>query len=264
MNEAELIFSEILQLDRAHLYLNKDRRLNDYQAHCLASVLKRRMEAEPLQYILGSLQFMGLEFKVTPQVFIPRPETEILVEAALKIARSSQSGVRSVLDIGTGSGCIAISLAKYLPGAKITAVDISQEALKIAQENAVLNNTDVKFIHSDLFTDYRLPITDYDMIISNPPYVPTLEIETLQPEIQYEPRMALDGGRDGLDFYRRIAKQAPRYFKKNGWLLLEIGYNQINPVKNLLEESSAFKIIAIVKDYNNIDRVIAAQYKANG
>ncbi len=268
MNEAELLFTNILNCNRLSLYLNKDTLLDNLKSSFICGVLKRRIKGEPIQYILDKTEFMGLEFKVTPDVFIPRPETEILVEKAIEIAGSSQAGVRSILDIGTGSGCIAVSLAKFLPESKIIASDISEPALQVARENAKLNNIESKidFISSDLFCSKLLAPESYNYIVSNPPYVPTAEIETLQPEIQYEPRAALDGGNDGLDFYRRIIDKAPRYLKKSGFLIMEMGFNQKDAIKNIFQNSLCFEIIESIKDYNNIDRVIVAikRESANG
>ncbi|MFH1198647.1 MAG: peptide chain release factor N(5)-glutamine methyltransferase [Candidatus Omnitrophota bacterium] len=307
MTEAEVLLTDVFNCDRASLYLNKDlsplmTKLNKIFEDCviarseatkqsnkdcfalrarndtaredkvefISSVLKRRISGEPLQYILGKTEFMGLEFKVTPDVLIPRPETEILVETAIKIASGLRSTVYglNVLDIGTGSGCIAISLAKSLPQAQITAIDISKRALEIARLNAVLNNVSgcINFIQSDLFpasglrsTVYGLQSTVYSLIVSNPPYIASSEINNLQPEIKYEPRIALDGGCDGLDFYRKIIKGAPRYLKKGGFLIMEMGFNQKGAIENIAQESEDLDVIEIIKDYNNIDRVIIMQ-----
>ncbi|MDP3732362.1 MAG: peptide chain release factor N(5)-glutamine methyltransferase [Candidatus Omnitrophota bacterium] len=262
MTETELLFTDILNCNRLSLYLNKDIFLDKAKSSLVSSVLKKRIRGEPLQYILGKTEFMGLEFKITPDVFIPRPETEILVEKTIDIFHSSKFIVHSLLDIGTGSGCIAISLAKFLPKAKITAIDISENAIKIAKQNALLNNVKVNFLTSDLFSNYELRTTNYELIISNPPYIPTQEIETLQPEVKYEPYMALDGGKDGLNFYRRIIDKASRYLKKGGFLIMEMGFNQKDAIKNIFQKSGYFQIIESIKDYNNMDRVIIAKKRA--
>ena len=205
---------------------------------------------------------MGLELKLSPAVLIPRPETEILVETALRVIRSQGHKLTSILDIGTGSGCIAISLAKFLPYARITATDISQEALEIARQNAVLNNIAgrVKFLLANLFPASQTQPRAYSLIISNPPYIPTAEMSSLDSELGYEPRVALDGGRDGLDFYRRIISEAPAYFGKHGFLILEIGFNQCLAIKDLFNSNGRFQIIEVVQDYNHIHRVIVARY----
>jgi len=269
MNEAELLFTEIFNTNRAGLYLDKDLRLDKDKAYFISTVLRRRIQGEPLQYILGKCEFMGLEFKVTPDVMIPRPETEILVEKGIDLVRSLGLGVRSkelgvrsweILDIGTGSGCIGISLAKFLQNCKVTAVDISENALIVAKENAKLNNVEINFLHSDLFNARELESNRYDLIVSNPPYIPSSEIDSLEIQLQYEPRIALDGGMDGLDFYRRIICQAQAHLKADGFLILEIGFGQAIKIKNILEKTRNFAIIDIVKDYNSIDRVVVAKF----
>jgi release factor glutamine methyltransferase len=265
MNEAELLFSEILNCDRASLYLNKDLRLDKDKSCFISSALKRRILGEPIQYILGKTEFMGLEFRLTPDVFIPRPETEILVETAIKyVARhKTQDTSIEIADLGTGSGCIAVSLAKFLSHVKLAAADISSKALEMAYHNAILNKVanKIRFIQSDLFTDYRLPITDYDIILSNPPYIPSREIDNLQSEISYEPRIAVDGGKDGLDFYRRIINESVSYLnlKLGGLLIMEMGFNQKEAIENILQKSGNYKMIEVVGDYNNIERVMVAK-----
>jgi release factor glutamine methyltransferase len=261
MNETELLFTDILNCNRLSLYLNKDIFLDRAKSFLVSCVLKRRIRGEPLQYILGKTEFMGLEFKVTADVFIPRPETEILVEQTIDIIKLLNCQIVKLLDIGTGSGCITVSLAKLLPNVKITAIDISQKAIEIAQYNALLNNVSdkIRLIHSNLFTSCNLQVTGYDIIVSNPPYIPTAEIETLQPEVKYEPHIALDGGKDGLDFYRRIINKAHRYLKKDGFLIMEMGFNQKDAIKNIFQKSGYFEIIELINDYNNMDRVIIAK-----
>lgn len=258
MNEAELLFSEILDCSRLSLYLNKRTLLPKVKSSLVSSVLKRRIKGEPIQYILGKTEFMGLEFKVTPDVLIPRLETEILIETAIKYLSPNTYRLTpiNILDLGTGSGCVAVSLAKLIKNAKITAVDISDKALSIAKENAELNNVSIDFIQSDLFHSYDLIPNTYDLIVSNPPYIPRAEIEKLAPEIQYEPRIALDGGEDGLDFYHRIFKESAPYLRENGFLILEIGFGQKTLLENILSSSKELKIVEFLKDYNDIDRVI--------
>ncbi len=262
MTEPELLFTHIFNCKRTDLYLYNRRPISKDDSDSIVNVLRRRIKGEPIQYILGRIEFMGLEFKLTPDVFIPRPETEILVEIALKIVHSSKFIVHSILDIGTGSGCIAISLAKFLKDVRVSATDISEEALGIAKQNALLNNVKINFFQSNLFSNYELPTANYELIVSNPPYIPSAEINNLEPELNYEPRIALDGGRDGLDFYRCIIKVAPAYLKKGGFLITEIGFNQCLVLKELFNAVQNFEIIEIVKDYNNIDRVIVARYKS--
>lgn len=261
MTEAELLFTNILNCSRHSLYLDNDIILGGDSSSLISCVLKRRIKAEPIQYILGKTEFMGLDFRVTKDVLIPRPETEILVEKTIEIARSLGQGITSILDIGTGSGCIAVSLAEFLPGITITATDICHKAIETAQGNALSNNVadKIKFIYSDLFSSYELGVMSYDIIVSNPPYIAAAEIEELQPEVKYEPRRALDGGEDGLDFYRRIIEGAPGYLKEDGFLIMEMGFSQNESIKNIFQNSGYFEIIELEKDYNNIDRVIMAK-----
>lgn len=268
MNEAELLFTTLLNCRRHELYLDKQKILDKQESYFISQALRRRAGLEPLQYILGKADFMGWEFKVSPDVFIPRPETEILVETAVNViltpcaegasAYGGNSQLQTILDLGTGSGCIAVALAKLLPNASIDAVDISTAALCLAKENAVLNKAadKIRFIQADLFKTYGLQLPAYDLIISNPPYVASAQINELQREIQFEPRSALDGGKDGLDFCRRIINEAPGFLKKDGFLIMEMGINQANEIKKTIYKSEKFKIIDIIKDYSNIDRVI--------
>jgi len=265
MNESELLFTQILDCNRADLYLNRDLPLAKDKAALVSSVLRKRCCGEPLQYILGKTEFMGWEFMVAPGVLIPRPETEILVEAAVKIAPRRPGAPASqlkVLDLGTGSGCIAISLAKFIKNINVTASDISGEALEIAKQNASLNNVEIRFLQGDLFSNYDLRPMTYDLIISNPPYVPTAEIDTLQPEVRQEPAIALDGGRDGLDFYRRIIAEAPAYLRGEGFLIMEMGFNQCSAIKEIFNSCGKFRIVEVIKDYTHIDRVIVAKMKS--
>lgn len=262
MNEAELIFTEVLKCKRSELYLNRKRHLNIPDSRFLASILRRRAQGEPLQYILGKTEFMGLEFEVNPDVLIPRPETEILVESVIKILNQPEYRSRrlDVLDVGTGSGCIAISLAKLYPGINITATDISEPALRVSRRNAFLNGVvdKIRFMQSDLFASRKLVSGGYDVIVANPPYIAGDEIDGLQPEISFEPDIALNGGEDGLDFYRKIIKSAYSYLKAGGILALEAGFGQKSAIKNIFQKSGKFEIIDIIKDYNEIDRVIIA------
>jgi release factor glutamine methyltransferase len=259
MNEAEIVFSRILGCDRLWLYLNKNRRLKKKAVQLASAVLKRRFCFEPLDYILGETEFMGLVFKVSRAVLIPRPETEILVETVLKLAAGYPCQALKVLDLGTGSGCIAVSLAKRLPLASIDALDISAEALKLARENARTHKVIINFMRSDLFNTPRILSSSYQLIISNPPYIPAGEISSLQPEVRYEPRLALEAGLDGLDFYRRIIKDSPAYLGKGGYLALELGFGQHPAVQEIFELYPEFEIIEVVRDYSGIERVMVAR-----
>ncbi len=258
MNETELLFTEILSCNRAQLYLEKKRKLSLKDSARIAGALRRRISGEPIQYILGKTEFMGLEFKVSPAVLIPRPDTEVLVETVLRYGRKKKS---VILDIGTGSGCIAVSLAKLLPQSKIYAADISRAALEIARQNARFNGAlkRINFLNCDLFPPLEQHGKKYNIIISNPPYIKTKIIKTLETEVQFEPRAALDGGADGLDFYRRIIKEAPAYLKPGGLLILEIGFDQKKEVGKIFSAGKIFEVKEVIKDYNGINRVVVAQ-----
>lgn len=263
MNEAELLFTGLLDCDRISLYLNKGYSLDKDKLRLVSSALKRRVKGEPIQYILGKTEFMGLEFKVTPDVLIPRPETEILVETVIKYANRLSPSACNILELGTGSGCIAVSLAKYLPEFQITATDVSQKALAIARYNAKLNKLvrKIKFLKGDLFKAFPPSLYGgrYAICVSNPPYIASSEIKRLQPEVQFEPEVALNGGSDGLYFYKNIIKSSPKYLPGRGFLIFEIGFNQKDAVKKYIQNSGFFEIIEIIKDYNNLDRVVVAR-----
>lgn len=256
MNEAELVLSQVLDCDRISLYLNKGLVLDKDQSVIVSNIFKRRISGEPLQYILGKCEFMGFEFKVDARALIPRPETEILVESALKELRIETNAILKILDLGTGSGCIAVSIAKLLPNSTVWAVDLSQEALALAQENANLNKVEIKFLCSDLFKEVKN--NKFDLIISNPPYVSINEFQGLAKEISFEPKQALVAGSDGLDFYRSIISQASAYLNSNGLLAFEVGYQQAKSVREILEKEN-FSDIKIINDYNNIQRVVIAK-----
>jgi len=263
VNEVELLFSEILNCERIDLYRNRFGRLDKNKSGKISSVLKRRIKGEPLQYILGKQEFMGFEFKVSPDVFIPRPETEILVESITGLSPQIQLSDSSfkILEIGTGSGCIAVSLARLLPQALITAVDISEKALRVARNNARSSDVAgrIEFICSDLFAHRSIDSRQYDIIVSNPPYIVSSEIDDLTPEIAYEPRIGLDGGKDGLDFYRSIISGSIEHLRPRGFLALEIGLNQRKQVEDILKKNKDFSVYRIIRDYNKIERIIIAQ-----
>lgn len=256
MNEAELLFLDVLGTDRFSLYQNRQRILDKDKQSLISAALKRRIRGEPIQYILGKTEFMGLEFKVGPEVLIPRPETEILVETVIKhlSALGLQSSAVRILEIGTGSGCIAIALAKFLPSAKIDALDISEDALNIARENAKNHRVEVNFFSGDIFSACDPGLKGYDFVVSNPPYILSAEINRLQPEISYEPRVALDGGKDGLIFFRQLAAVCPVYLNQKGYLFIEMGMDQLEAIKYIFQNQGDFEIIEVVRDYLNKDR----------
>lgn len=215
----------------------------------------------PLQYIIGKEKFCGMDFIVNQDVFIPRPETEVLVHTVLDIIEGSRVKGQElrILDLCTGSGNIAISLTKSAPFCRIVASDMSEKALEVARENAINNGVarSISFIKSDLFEDID---GKFDIIVSNPPYVAQYEFETLQKEVLKEPRLALDGGHDGLDFYRKIFREAPDYLENGGYCVVEIGFGQRGAIKKIVEDIKGFKIIDVKEDQYLIDRVIEAQW----
>ena len=247
-----IIATELLGVSQMAFYLKDDITLTAEQQTLFDNAIERLKKQEPIQYILGYSDFCGLRFKVTPATLIPRPETSELVEWIA----SEANGNESILDIGTGSGCIPISLGHYGKFENIMAVDISQKALGYATENAVKNNIKIDFYESDLFTN--LPAEwkgNLDAIVSNPPYIPKKDIEELMTEVKdFEPMNALDGGEDGLDFYRAIVEQGREWLKDGGWLFFEIGYDQGEDLRNLLQESG-YTEVEIRQDLAGLDRV---------
>ena len=216
----------------------------------IKKVLSRRIKGEPLDKIFGEKEFFGLKFIVNTSVLSPRYETEILVERVIEFAKQKKC---DILDLCTGSGCIAVSIKKNV-NANVFASDISESAIKVAKENSKLNGVNVKFVKSDLFNDLKRN-QKYDIIVSNPPYIPKSDIEKLDKEVKnYDPHLALDGGEDGLRFYREIIKKGYEYLKKDGILLFEVGESQARKVKNLMKKD--YEDIQIIKDYNNIERIV--------
>ena len=252
--DTELIFSEVLKLDRMMLTLSFTRRISQEEKEIIREMLRKRaVEKIPVQYILGHEGFYGRNFKVNKNVLIPRPETELLVEQCIKMAVEKNS--KTILDIGTGSGAIGITLAKELPNAKVLACDISEEALEVAKENAkLLETSNIKFEKSDVFSAVKFK--EFDMIVSNPPYIPKEEYETLQVEVKmHEPSLALTDNKDGLYFYKKISREAVDYLKQEGILAFEVGYNQGEEVRELMEKAG-FKNVLVLKDYQNLDRIV--------
>ena len=264
--DAETLLLYLEKADRTFLYVHRNDATDEYRADAYFGLIDRRAAGEPLQYILGSQEFMGLNFAVNPSVLIPRQDTETLVELALKRAGEKKRSL-SILDMCCGSGAIAVSMAHFLPKAKITACDISPEALEVARGNAARNglNGRIEFRESDLFFMTKRKKTvrikdSFDMILSNPPYIPTQDIDTLQTEVRdHEPIKALDGGSDGLDFYRRIAEDAFGSLKKDGLMFLEIGRDQAEAVISLLSGAGYYSEIEVHKDLTGLDRVISCR-----
>lgn len=258
--ESEIIFTGCTGFDRLALYRDQ-LTLSETQASDIRVFLDRRKAREPLQYIVGHTDFYGLEIKVGPGVLIPRPETELLVEEVIKIVSSQQAKSKiqnpkskiNILDLCTGSGCIAVALAKHFPAATVYGTDISGKALEYAEENAKTHNAgNVIFLKGNLYEPVKT--MKFDLVISNPPYIRRPDIIKLQPEIrEWEPFEALDGGDDGLIFYRRILSEACGYLKKGGVMLLEIGKGQARDVARIAEDSG-LKCVSVIKDYAGIER----------
>ena len=253
-SDVEWIIATVLGKNRAEAKLCRFFDKKTYRE--IMKATEQRAQGKPLSAIFGFVDFYGLRFNVNKKVLAPRMETEILVEEVLKSAKERKKC--EILDIGTGSGAIAVSIAKNSP-AKVVAVDISKQALEVAKDNAKKNDVKVEFLQSDVFSGLKKN-KKFDIIVSNPPYIRTLDIEGLDEEVKnYDPRLALDGGEDGLDFYRNIISQAPNHLKREGLIFFEIGIGQHNAVKKLLEKQG-FNEIKIIKDYNKINRVVKAKY----
>ena len=277
--EAELIISYCLNIDRVALYKDNPM-ISENIISKIDELLRRRAKREPLQYILGYTEFCGLKIKVGKGVLIPRPETELLVEEAVKVVRSQQfnpplltgnppsppfskggmGGFVSILDLCTGCGCIALALAREFPDAQVYGTDISEIAIRYAKENAKLNKIkNVAFIKGSLFKPVKKSLNTFDLIVSNPPYIKRNDIKNLQIEIKdWEPVKALDGGEDGLDYYRAIIPEAKNYLKECGCLMFELGVSQANGVRKMAEDAG-FINISLIKDYAGINRILIAK-----
>lgn len=250
---ARVLLQYVLKLDRANLILKENQEVEKKKEKEYRQAIDKIVQGVPLQYITTTQEFYGLNFYVDENVLIPQPDTEILVEEVIKMVQS-ENEIR-ILDICTGSGCIGISLAYYLKNVKITMSDISKKAIEIAKKNAKENRVleKTKFIKSDLFENIK---EKFDIIVSNPPYIETNVIKKLSKQVQNEPKIALDGGKDGLLFYRKLINEASKFLNDNGYLCMEIGYNQKEKVIELAKEEKTFLKIETIKDLSGNDRVI--------
>ena len=253
--DARWIAEDGLGMTRQELRFEADRAITLEQQMKLEAMLDRRAAGEPVQYVLGSADFMGLKFHVGPGVLIPRQDTETLVEAAL-INLRARPGSPAVLDLCAGSGCIGLSLASLAPDARVTLADVSKEALDMARRNMHELGVKAELRQGDLFGAVGREC--FDVIASNPPYIRRDELDTLQREVRFEPRLALDGGEDGLDFYRRIAADAPKHLAAGGSVYLEVGAGQAGDVLALLTQSLDCAVAGTIKDLNGIERVVYA------
>lgn len=253
--DVETLLQKVLDVDRLYILLNLERTLSEDEERLFNKFINERLNNRPIAYIVENREFMGLDFYVKEGVLIPRPDTEVLVEEVIELGKNK--GPINILDIGTGSGAITVSLAKYLENAEITSVDISDIALEIGKINAVNNNVDnkINFVKSDLFTNIDKNMK-FDIIVSNPPYIKREVIETLDKQVKdFEPYNALEGGVDGLDFYRAITSQAKDYLKEGGILAYEVGHDQSEDVSKLMEKDG-YTNIYTRKDLQQIDRVV--------
>ena len=266
--EAEILLSYFLKMNRSKMYLNGDRELKNKEKLQLEDMIEKRIKKIPLQYITKHQEFMGMDFLVEKGVLIPRPETEILVEEVIKRLKNYKySNNLKIADLGTGTGVIAISIAKFTEDVIIYATDISKNSLQIALKNAQKHDCKGKiiFLQGDLFEPFsgRIEKNSLDGIISNPPYINSYDFKSLSPEVKNnEPKIALFGGIDGLGYYRKIIKKSPQYLRKNGFLALEVGFNQLKAVEGLIIKENNFnQDIEITKDYLGIERVVIAYRK---
>lgn len=263
---AEMLLSHILGLTRIELYTQYNQLVDKADLDALHGLVKRAGQDEPVAYLVGRTEFYSLQLEVDTHCLIPRPETELLVQKAIEFLRT-RSGTQHVCDLCTGSGCIAVAIAKNSPETQVTATDISGAALAVAARNVEKHELGdrIALLCGDLFEPLvpGLDVTQWDLIVCNPPYVSTAEYETLEKNVKdYEPELALLAGDDGLDVYRRIAAQIEQYLKPDGALLLEIGYAQGPAVRELLEATELFAEIAVEKDDHNNDRVVTAKRTA--
>lgn len=260
--QAELLLAHVLKLPRMKLYLNFERVLTDAETDSFRELVKRRSQREPLQHITASTSFCGLEIAVNRHVLVPRPETEVLAELGWKwLAENPNAPSVMALDFGTGSGCLAIALAVKCSQAKMVALDCSTEALEVAKQNAAQNGVveRIEFLQGDGFAALQGDSRAFDLIISNPPYIPTAEIDALEPEVRdYDPRGALDGGINGLNFYRRFAAEARPFLKADGRIMLEFGDGQAESIRKIFEEQN-WIVEAIHADYTQRQRILIAR-----
>lgn len=254
--DVELLLQKCLgDVDRIYIHMNLDKKLSDNQKEYFLSMIKDRLNGRPIAYIVGHREFMGLDFYVKEGVLIPRPDTETLVEEIIEICKDKYV---NILDIGTGSGAITVSLAKYLPKSKLTSFDISDIPLEVGKINAINNGVDnkIEFIKSDLFSAIKEKDIKFDVIVSNPPYIRKADMNTLHTQVKdYEPYNALEGGIDGLDFYKNITEQSHLYINKGGVLAYEVGHDQAQDVAMIMQ-NNGYNNIYTKKDIQGIDRVV--------
>ncbi|CEN97640.1 N5-glutamine S-adenosyl-L-methionine-dependent methyltransferase [[Clostridium] sordellii] len=255
--DTEILLQKALgDVDRLYIQLNLDKKLSDEELKCFNEMINDRLNGRPIAYIVKNREFMALDFYVEEGVLIPRPDTEPLVEEVIELSKGMKDV--TIVDIGTGSGAISVSLAKYIKNSYVYSLDISDKALSIGKKNAVNNEVDdkIEFIKSDVFTGIKDRNLKLDIIVSNPPYIKKEDIKTLHKQVKdYEPYIALEGGEDGLDFYRTITEESLKYLKSNGILAFEVGHDQANDVCTIMK-NHGYKKIYTKKDLQGIDRVV--------
>ena len=256
--DVEIFLQKALgDVDRIYIHLNLNKELTKEQYDEFLGYINDRINGRPVAYIVGNREFMGLDFFVKEGVLIPRPDTETLVEEIIELCKNKNEEI-NIVDIGTGSGAITVSLAKYIKNSKITSLDISDIPLEVGKINAVNNGVDnrIEFLKSDVFTAIKNTEKKFDIIVSNPPYIPKKDIETLHTQVKdYEPYNALEGGEDGLDFYRQITEESIKYLKQGGILAYEVGHDQAEDVSKIMKYHGYDKIYT-KKDIQGIDRVV--------
>lgn len=272
--KVKLLIEYVLRISKEQIILNEEKELTESEILKINSLLDKIKSGVPIQYIINKQEFMGMEFYVNENVLIPQPDTEILVEEVIKYCnklrhnqennetnhKTSEKECREknkpikILDLCTGSGIIGVSLCKYLENVEIYVSDISEKALEVAKKNAKKHNANINFICSDMFKN--IEEKEFDIIVSNPPYIESNVINNLSKEVQNEPKIALDGGEDGLDFYRIISEKANKYLKENGIIFLEIGYDQKDKVEKIFSNYNYYSNIECVKDLSGNNRVI--------
>lgn len=261
---ANLLMCYALGVERAQLLIRANEEPDEPGYRAFLEAVRRRAAGEPLQYITGYQEFYGLEFKVTPAVLIPRPETEFLVEQIIKLSQAKPEIVEPfIVDVGTGSGCIAITLARHIPGARVVAIDISRAALEVARENATRHGVadQIEFLEGDLLAplDGRGLEGSVDFLASNPPYVPLTDAATMQREVRdWEPMGALFAGNDGLSFYKRLLEEGRAYIKPGGYLVCEIGYGQLDAIRQMIAASD-WRLETVTDDLQGIPRTLAVR-----
>lgn len=265
--EAAWLLEYVLQLPPLMQRVNAERQVSDVDYARVQALVARRANREPLQYVLGTQEFCGREFRVTSSVLIPRPESVLLVQETIR--RCGQNPTAIVVDVGTGSGCLAVSVASALPEVRVLAIDVSAEALTVARANMEQHGlgTRIECVQGDLLAPLaeRELVGQVGVVLSNPPYIAELDLAMLQPEVRcFEPRMALAGGPDGMDVHRRLIQQAPTYLKAGGMLLMEVGLGQAATVCREAENSGWFRIDGVLRDEGGIDRVVCLEKMAAG